>query len=153
MAYLLQHIQNVLQEAAINTNALTKGMIVRMRYKKLDGKSKEYWNLILQPKWRGPTEKNYLIHALNLDVLSTSELFKLAEETGVIGSKSLWTNRRLDIEKLQLDMSSRRFYNSNLKNAKLLGSAYRTYLFKNVASVRVCDYNFGTSVEDFGIED
>ena len=62
MAYLPQHIGNVLQEAAINTNALTKGMIVRMRYKKLDGKSKEYWVLILQPRWRGPGDKNYLIH-------------------------------------------------------------------------------------------
>ena len=152
MAYLPQHIGNVLQEAAINTNALTKGMIVRMRYKQLDGKSKEYWVLILQPKWRGPGDKNYLIHALNLDALPTSELIKLAEETGVIGSKSLWVNRRLDIEKLQLDMSSRQFYNSNLKNAKLLGSAYRTYLFDNVVSIRVCDYNFGTSSEDLGIE-
>ena len=66
MAYLSQHRQNVLQEAAIAKQALTKGMIVRMRYKKLDGKSKEYWVLILQPRWRGPTDKNYLIHALNL---------------------------------------------------------------------------------------
>ena len=41
MAYLPQHTQNVLQEAAINTNALTKGMIVRMRYKKLDGKDQQ----------------------------------------------------------------------------------------------------------------
>ena len=156
MAYLPQHIQNVLQEAAINTNALTKGMIIRMRYKKLDGKSKEYWVLILQPRWKGPTDKNYLIHALNLDVLPTAELFKLAEEIGVIGSKSLWADRRLDIEKLQLDMSSRRFYNTNLKNAKILGSAYRTYLVNNVVSVRVCDYDFGTSFEDIadlGIED
>ena len=127
-----------------------------MRYKKLDGKSKEYWVLILQPRWKGPTDKNYLIHALNLDVLPTAELFKLAEETGVIGSKSLWADRRLDIEKLQLDMSSRRFYNANLKNAKILGSAYRTYLVNNVVSVRVCDYDFGTSFEDIadlGIED
>ena len=156
MAYLPQHIQNVLQEAAINTNALTKGMIVRMRYKKLDGKSKEYWILILQPKWKGPTDKNYLIHALNLDVLPTTELFKLAEETGVIGSRSLWTNRHLDIDKLKLDMSSRRFYNSNLKNVKILGSAYRTYLFNNVVSVRICDYDYGSSFEDIvdlGIED
>ena len=153
MAYLPQHIGNVLQEAAINKTALTKGMIVRMRYKRLDGKSKEYWVLILQPRWRGPTDENYLIHALNLDALPIAEFFRLVEETGVIGSKSLWKDRRLDVEKLQLDMSSRRFYNSNLKDAKVLGSAYRTYLFKNVASVRVCDYNFGTSVEDFGIED
>ena len=156
MAYLPQHIGNVLQEAAINLNALTKGMIVRMRYKKLDGKSKEYWVLILQPRWKGPTDKNYLIHALNLDVLPTAELFRLAEETGVIGSRSLWANRRLDIDKLQLDMSSRRFYNSNLKNAKILGSAYRTYLFNNVVSVRICDYDFGSSFEDIvdlGIED
>tara|TARA_Y100000758_G_C15935493_1_gene380391 strand:+ start:120 stop:590 length:471 start_codon:yes stop_codon:yes gene_type:complete len=156
MAYLPQHVGNVLQEAAINLNALTKGMIVRMRYKKLDGKSKEYWILVLQPKWKGQTDKNYLIHALNLDVLPTSDLFRLAEETGIIGSKSLWADRRLDIEKLQLDMSSRRFYNSNLKNVKILGSAYRTYLFNNVVSVRVCDYNFGTSFEDIvdlGIED
>ena len=116
------------------------------------GKSKEYWVLILQPRWRGPGDKNYLIHALNLDALPISEFLKLAEETGVIGSKSLWVNRRLDIEKLQLDMSSRQFYNSNLKNAKLLGSAYRTYLFDNVVSIRVCDYNFGTSSEDLGIE-
>ena len=156
MAYLPQHTQNVLQEAAINTNALTKGMIVRMRYKKLDGKSKEYWVLILQPRWKGPTDKNYLIHALNLDVLPTAELFRLAEETGVIGSRSLWTNRHLDIDKLKLDMSSRRFYNSNLKNVKILGSAYRTYLFDNVVSVRVCDYDYGSSFEDIvdlGIED
>jgi hypothetical protein len=156
MAYLPQHIQNVLQEAPLNTTALTKGMIVRMRYKKLDGKSKEYWVLILQPRWKGPTDKNYLIHALNLDVLPTTELFKLAEETGVIGSRSLWANRRLDIDKLQLDMSSRRFYNSNLKNVKILGSAYRTYLFNNVVSVRICDYDYGSSFEDIvdlGIED
>ena len=156
MSYLPQHIGNVLQEAAINPNALTKGMIVRMRYKKLDGKSKEYWVLILQPRWKGQTDKNYLIHALNLDVLPTTELFKLAEETGVIGSRSLWANRRLDIDKLQLDMSSRRFYNSNLKNVKILGSAYRTYLFNNVVSVRICDYDYGASFEDIadlGIED
>ena len=156
MAYLSQHIRNVLQEAAINIIALTKGMIVRMRYKKLDGKSKEYWVLILQPRWKGPTDKNYLIHALNLDVLPTAELFRLAEETGVIGSRSLWTNRHLDIDKLKLDMSSRRFYNSNLKNVKILGSAYRTYLFDNVVSVRVCDYDYGSSFEDIvdlGIED
>ena len=156
MAYLSQHRQNVLQEAAITKQALTKGMIVRMRYKKLDGKSKEYWVLILQSRWKGPTDKNYLIHALNLDVLPISEFFRLAEETGVIGSRSLWTNRRLDIDKLQLDMSSRQFYNSNLKNIKVLGSAYRTYLFNNVVSVRVCDYNFSGSFEDIvdlGIED
>ena len=156
MAYLPLHIQNVLQEVAINKTALTKGMIVRMRYKKLDGKSKEYWVLILQPRWKGPTDKNYLIHALNLDVLPTAELFRLAEETGVIGSRSLWTNRHLDIDKLKLDMSSRRFYNSNLKNVKILGSAYRTYLFDNVVSVRVCDYDYGSSFEDIvdlGIED
>jgi tRNA(Glu) U13 pseudouridine synthase TruD len=53
-------------------------------------------------------------------------------------------------------MSSRRFYNSNLKNVKILGSAYRTYLFNNVVSVRICDYDYGSSFEDIvdlGIED
>ena len=148
MAYLTQHRQNVLQEAAITKQALTKGMIVRMRYKKLDGKSKEYWVLILQSRWKGPTDKNYLIHALNLDMLTTSEFFRLAEVSGIVGSRSLWRNRRLDIDKLQLDMSSKRFYNSNLKNIKALGSAYRTYLYNNVVSVRVCNYNFGDSFED-----
>ena len=156
MPHISQHIQNIIQEAALTKQALTKGMVVRMRYKKLDGKSKEYWVLILQPRWKGPGDKNYLVHALNLDMIPVTEFYRLAEETGVVGSRSLWTNKRLDIDKLQLDMSSRRFYNSNLKNVKILGSSYRTYLFDNVVSIRVCDYDFGTSledIEDLGIED
>ena len=89
-------------------------------------------------------------------MIPVTEFYRLAEETGVVGSRSLWTNKRLDIDKLQLDMSSRRFYNSNLKNVKILGSSYRTYLFDNVVSIRVCDNDFGTSIEDIedlGIED
>ena len=40
MPHVSQHIQNIIQEAALTKQALTKGMVVRMRYKKLDGKSK-----------------------------------------------------------------------------------------------------------------
>ena len=142
MAYVAQHMRRVLQEAPIDLTQVTKGMIVRMRYKKLDGQSKEYWIIVLQPRWKDQNGKNFLLHGLNLDIIPMGELDRLVKDVGVISSASILRNKRLDIDKLQLDMSSRRFYNADLKNAKILGSAYRTYLVDNIISVRICDYEW-----------
>ena len=147
-SYLIQHRQNILQEAPLAKAALTKGMIARVRYKKLNNKSKEYWLLILQPKYIVPGESNTLLHALDLDALSLSDFFRLVERLGIVGSRSLWRNRRLDIDKLQLDMSSKRFYLGNIKAVKNLGNCYKTFIWDNISSSRVCNYNFGDSFED-----
>ena len=69
------------------------------------------------------------------------KFIKLAEDLDEVTSNTTKI-RKLDLSKLTLEVNSKQFYTSKLKN-KDLQNGYRTLVEKNVGQVTVYNYDFG----------
>lgn len=140
MNYLYQHHRNTVKALPFSVSALEKGMIIRMRYRAESHKriTKEYIILILNRNFK---EK---IHALSLENMNEKTFIDLAEDVGIVYAKNIIRYKKLNIPKLLMERSSRRFYHQKLKkHMKDYGDSYRTFNINRVSSVQLVDYDFG----------
>jgi len=146
---LNEHRVRVRSQIQLQLSKLEKGMIVKARYTpiisgKTRGSAQEYMMLILNPLWKKK------VHALSLDNFAHIRLNQLAEDVGLIYIPSFQKKRKLNIPKLEINVSSQRFYANNLKkemNTKW-GNSYRTFDMQHFNKIFLCDYKFSTIVED-----
>lgn len=149
MGKLNEHRVRVRSQIQLPLSRLEKGMIVRARYNpvitgKQRGTTKEYMILVLNPLWKKK------VHALSLDSFSSVRLNQLAENVGLVYIPSFQKKRKLDIPKLEMNVSSQRFYASNLKkdmNTKW-GNSYRTFDMKHFNKLFLVDYKFSKDLEE-----
>lgn len=148
MGKLNEHRVRVRSQIQMQLSRLEKGMIVKARYNPKIGDTRggaqEYMMVILNPLWQKK------VHALTLDSFTHVRLNQLAEDVGLVYIPSFQKKRKLDIPKLEISVSSQRFYASNLRrdmNTKW-GNSYRTFDIKHFNKVFLCDYKFSKSVED-----
>jgi len=119
----------------ISKSKLEKGMVAKIRYRKVDGKARDYYVFVLQPKF-----KTYF-HCLDLRDIAPLQMVKMAEDVDqVISSTS--KVKKLDLTKLNLDVNSKQFYLSEIRNKKLK-NGYRTLVEKNISTVMVYNYDYG----------
>ena len=106
--FLKEHQLNVNKKLIIPKFQLQKGMVVSGKYKSQEGGSSEYIILVLQPNYEGK------LHGLSLKEFKPQIVKNLASD---VGTTLIYANRfrQLQIPKLQLIASSKRFYNSKLK--------------------------------------
>ena len=135
--YLREHQILVNKKLIIPKYQLQKGMIVSGRYVSQEGGSSDYIVLVLQPNY----EKK--LHGLSLKEVKPNVIKNLANE---VGTKLVYGNRfkQLQIPKLQMHVSSYRFYNSKLKNTmeSEFNTSYRTFNLSGFTSLMLLDYNF-----------
>ena len=122
---------------------LQKGMVIQSRYKNLEGETKDYMFLVLQPLYLGKT------HMLSLNEFTVLRLNELARETG-IRMIPKFKKRGLDIPKLIMRESAQRFYYGTLARGgdmeRLYNNSYRTLFLANLQLVQLIDYNFDESI-------
>jgi len=145
---LNEHRVRVRAQLQIGVSRLEKGMIIKARYNPIvnssRGTAQEYMMLILNPGFQKK------VHALSLDNFTHVRLNQLAEDVGLIYIPSFQKKRKLDIPKLEMNVSSKRFYASNLKkdmNSKW-GNSYRTFDTKHFNKLFLCDYKFSNTIEE-----
>ena len=141
--YFGQHLTNKLSAAIIPKSDLQKGMIIQTRYRNLEGVSKDYMFLILQPLYIGK------VHVLSLNEFTEYRLNELAKETNVrIIPK--YKKRGLDIPKLVINESAQRFYYGKLQRGSdmlsLYNNSYRTLFVNKIALCQLIDYDFDPDV-------
>jgi hypothetical protein len=90
---------------------------------------------ILQPKF-----KNYF-HCLDLKDCAPDKFTKLAEDLNEVTSTTPQI-KKLDLSKLRVEVNSKQFYTSKLKN-KDLQNGYRTLVEKNVGQITIYNYDYG----------
>ena len=133
--YTTQHRNKLSDPTRITKQKLERGMVVKVRYKKRDGEANDYYVFVLQPKYKG------YFHCLDLKHITVPQLLKLAGEFTEM--MSVTPNiKKLDLSKLNLDVSSKKFYLNEIRNKKLK-VGYRTFVEKNVTNVMVYNYDYG----------
>ena len=134
--YLNEHKININKKIIIPKYQLQKGMIVSGKYNSQEGGSSDYIVLVLQPNY----EKK--LHGLSLKEFKPNVIKNLANK---VGTKLVYGSRfkQLQIPKLQMNVSSYRFYNSILKNTmeSEFNTSYRTFNLNGFSSLMLLDYN------------
>ena len=133
--YTSRHRSNMTDPTRVSNSKLERGMVAKIRYKKRDNTQRDMFVFILQPNF-----KNYF-HCLDLKDCAPDKFIKLAEDLNEVTSNTPKI-RKLDLSKLRVEVNSKQFYTSKLKN-KDLQNGYRTLVEKNIGQVTVYNYDFG----------
>ena len=133
--YTTMHRNRMADATRISKSKLERGMVAKIRYKKVDGTAGDYDVFVLQPKF-----KTYF-HCLDLKHIAPPQMVKLAEDLNEVISQTPKV-KKLDLTKLNLDVSSKQFYLNEIRNKKLK-TGYRTFIEKNISTVMVYNYDYG----------
>ena len=133
--YTSRHRSNMTDPTRVSKSKLERGMVAKIRYKKRDNTQRDMFVFILQPNFK------IYFHCLDLKDCSPDKFIKLAEDLNEVTSNTPKI-RKLDLSKLRVEVNSKQFYTSKLKN-KDLQNGYRTLVEKNVGQVMVYNYDFG----------
>ena len=140
MSFLTTHRRNIIDTLTINKNQIEPGDIVEFRYKSKKGNNLEIV-LALNNIMKDSGKK---LHALKIENMSLPLFKRILNE---IGNPVLTTDTRKnkEITKVILDgdTESQRqgFYTNTLKKFTK-ENIYRTYLGKNITSVKLVEYDF-----------
>jgi len=132
--YIGQHLKRLSDPTPLNKMYLERGMVARVEYVTVSGEKNYYWVLVLEPKF-----KNYF-HCLDLNYLKEQIFGKLSNDFKEIMTTTARI-KKLELAKLDFIKNSKGVYTSKIKN-KLLQEGYRTFLFKNIRSVIVYNYEY-----------
>jgi len=133
--YTTMHRNRMADATRISKSKLERGMVAKIRYKKVSGEARDYYVFVLQPKF-----KTYF-HCLDLKDIAPPQMVKLAEDLNEVLSITPKV-KKLDLTKLNLDVSSKQFYLNEIRNKKLK-NGYRTLIEKNISTVMVYNYDYG----------
>ena len=133
--YTSRHRSNMTDPTRVSKSKLERGMVAKIRYKKRDKSQRDMFVFILQPNFK------LYFHCLDLKDCAPDKFIKLAEDLNEVTSNTP-NIRKLDLSKLRVEVNSKQFYTSKLKN-KDLQNGYRTLVEKNVGQVTVYNYDFG----------
>jgi len=140
MSFLTTHRRNIIDTLTINKNQIEPGDIVEFRYKSKKGNNLEIV-LALNNIMKDSEKK---LHAIKLENMSLPLFKRILNE---IGNPVLTTDTRKNKEItkviLEGDTETQRqgFYTNTLKKFTK-ENIYRTYLGKNITSVKLVEYNF-----------
>ena len=140
MSFLTTHRRNIIDTLTINKNQIEPGDIVEFRYKSKKGNKLEIV-LALNNIMKDSEKK---LHAIKLENMSLPLFKRILNE---IGNPVLTTDTRKNKEItkviLEGDTETQRqgFYTNTLKKFTK-ENIYRTYLGKNITSVKLVEYNF-----------
>ena len=133
--YTSRHRSNMTDPTRLSKSKLERGMVAKIRYKKRDKSQRDMFVFILQPNFK------LYFHCLDLKDCAPDKFIKLAEDLNEVTSNTP-NIRKLDLSKLRVEVNSKQFYTSKLKN-KDLQNGYRTLIEKNVGQITVYNYDFG----------
>ena len=140
MSFLTTHRRNIIDTLTINKNQIEPGDIVEFRYKSKKGNNLEI--VLALNNITKDSEKK--LHAIKLENMSLPLFKRLLNE---IGNPVLTTDTRKNKEItkviLEGDTETERqgFYTNTLKKFTR-ENIYRTYLEKNITSVKLVEYDF-----------
>ena len=141
MSYYKQHLNKVKNAKILSLNKIERGMVVMLRYKPHDEiVSKPYMLFVLQPKW--PNDGNGKLHALSLDNVDPDSFKEFAKDYPEVYATSNKV-KKLNLSKLQIDETSRRFYNEEIRNVPAFSGAYRVFDLKRISVLSVVNYDYG----------
>ena len=130
-----RHRSKLTDPTRVSKTKLERGMVAKIRYKKRDNSQRDMFVFILQPKF-----KNYF-YCLDLKDCAPDKFTKLAEDLNEVTSTTRQI-KKLDLSKLRVEVNSKQFYTSKLKN-KDLQNGYRTLVEKNVGQITIYNYDYG----------
>ena len=136
--YTTQHRNRLADPVRITKSKLEMGQVAKIRYKKVNGESGDYFVFVLNPNF-----KQYF-HCLDLKHIHPSSFFRLASDFNEVVSSTPKV-KKLDLTKLNLDVNAKNFYLTEIRNntqLKLKGG-YRTLVYKNISTITVYNYDYG----------
>jgi len=155
MGFLSQHRVNQDRKRSVSLRLadLQKGMIIEAKYASMTNEGKKgkpniYMFLILNSSYKTPGTLLPKVHALSMDSFSPQVLNKMAEDIGVRYIPKFQKTIGLDVPKLIMEQSSRRFYSHKIRREikTKYENSYRTLLPKNFSQIRLVDYKFNKSI-------
>jgi len=136
--HLTEHLRKANQKITIPKTQLQKGMVIEMMYKPESGNLKRYMLTVLNPNFEGK------IHAISMENVSNAAYNNFVDGVGIRYIPRFQKYRGVDIPKVVMDVSSRRFYIGKVKSEmrSTLENSYRTFSIKKTNSIRLIDYDF-----------
>lgn len=142
------HLKNCMRRFPQNVSKIQKGMILNFTYvSEGSGKKVDDIVMVLNPKYRFPGEDNWKVHALKINALPPKELNLLADRLGMSYILGLQKTKRIDVPMLLQEVSSKRFYFSDVKKLLKRYQCYRTYIIPNIQKCDIIDYKFDKDIE------
>tara|TARA_B100001093_G_scaffold519520_1_gene608931 strand:- start:3600 stop:4037 length:438 start_codon:yes stop_codon:yes gene_type:complete len=132
--HLNEHLRRANKKVALSKAQLEKGMVIEMMYKPIKGNLKRYVLTVLNANYQGK------MHAVSMENVSHNAYTDFVDDVGIRYIPRFQKYRGVNISKVVMDVSSRRFYIGKLKNN--LQDCYRTFDVKKINSLRLIDYNF-----------
>lgn len=145
--YSIYHRKQLLRRIPYNIKKAQKGMIFEVWYKDLNNEVNKYYILILNPKYRFPGEKEWKIHAIKLNHFPVTALNLLAETYGIKFIPLLQRFKMLDVTKFVQEVSSQRFYRSEIKMLMKRFPSYRTFFYDKFVKSNLVDYKYDDKIE------
>lgn len=134
MKHLNEHLRRANQKLAIAKGQLEKGMVVEMMYKPEKGNLKLYVLTVLNANYQGK------LHAISMENISHNAYTDFVDGVGIRYIPRYQKYRGVNVSKVIMDISSRRFYVGKLRDN--LKDCYRTFNVKKINSIRLIDYAF-----------
>jgi hypothetical protein len=132
--HLNEHLRRANQKLAIAKAQLEKGMVVEMMYKPEKGNLKRYVLTVLNANFQGK------MHAISMENVSHRAYTDFVDDIGIRYIPRFQKYRGVNVSKVVMDVSSRRFYAGKLRDN--LQDCYRTFNVRKINSVRLIDYEF-----------
>jgi hypothetical protein len=148
MSYYATHRKNILGSMTINKNDIQPGDILEFRYR---GKSKSSLEIVLCLN-ELVRDKEKKLHALKLENISLSQFKQVLDG---VGSPKLMLDVRKNKEVIKVVVAGesegerQKFYNDVVKRFNKF-DVYRTYISKNMTSIKLVEYDFG--VKQLGLK-
>tara|TARA_R100001015_G_C4629138_1_gene189756 strand:- start:174 stop:611 length:438 start_codon:yes stop_codon:yes gene_type:complete len=143
--HLNEHLRRANQKLAIPKSQLEKGMVVEIMYKPEKGNLKKYVLTILNANYQGK------MHAISMENVSHNAYTNFVDDVGIRYIPRFQKYRGVNISKVIMDVSSRRFYVGKLRNN--LQDCYRTFSVKKINTIRLIDYSFDDKLIDKYLSD
>ena len=144
--YFAQHLACRQSMLTIPKYDLQKGMIIQNRYKSRDGKTRDYMFLVLNPLYR----MDMKVHVLSLNEMTKIQFNNMARRTGIRIIPKYANTRAIQLPKLTMNESSRRFYSRILapKMDLWYNNSYRTLTLGNLGAIFLIQYSFDQDILD-----
>jgi hypothetical protein len=141
MGYYKEHLKKVKNPIVLNPGRLERGMVAMIRYKKMDDHiSKPYMIFVLQPNW--PNDSTGKLHSLSLDNVNPVDFAQFAKDYPESMAKSNKV-KKLNLSKLKIDETSRRFYSEEISKNEGFRGSYRIFDPKRISVTSVVNYDYG----------
>ena len=147
MAYLAQHLKNVKRKTVVQPRNIESGPIYEIRYKSKTATKSRYLVMALNIYPYTGSEKDKLLHCLDMDYLPLRDLKIVMNEVDGVQIMDVKGEEYLEM-KIPDGRENIQFYRKGIGTiTRQIPKLYKTLKLDAMSKVEICDYDFAKAVD------